>query len=70
MSDMFDPWHLVHVAWGTVAAIGAYVWRDHVKRDDARFKEQKRDAQLLGEKIDRHYENITSILLERLPPKK
>jgi hypothetical protein len=64
---------LDYIPHGMATALGgivAYVYRDHVKRDDSRFKDAKTDLDALGKKIDEHYVNITNILLDRLPPKR
>jgi hypothetical protein len=68
-----------YIPHGAVAALGgvvAYVFKDHTKRDDERFKEVKETHAALdgkydslSKKIDEHYIKITDILLERLPPK-
>ena len=57
--------HGLVVAFGTVVA---YVYKDHVGRDDARFAKADADMKDLGAKIDRHYEQITLLLTTRLPP--
>jgi hypothetical protein len=60
-----------YIPHGLVAALGAvvaYMYKDHVKRDDSRFEKADKDMAELGAKIDRHYEQITMLLTTRLPP--
>jgi hypothetical protein len=60
-----------YIPHGLVTALGAvvaYVYKDHVKRDDARFEKADEDMKDLAAKIDRHYEQITALLTTRLPP--
>ena len=59
-----------YIPHGLITALGAvvaYVYKDHVKRDDARFEKADKDMADLGTKIDRHYEQITLLLTTRLP---
>jgi hypothetical protein len=60
-----------YIPHGLVTALGAvvaWVYRDHVTRDDDRFKRVDATVVALGDKMDRHYEQITLLLTTRLPP--
>jgi hypothetical protein len=60
-----------YIPHGLVTALGAvvaYVYKDHVKRDDARFEKADAAVTELSAKIDRHYEQIFALLTTRLPP--
>lgn len=70
-----DPWKLAHIAWAGLAAVVAWVGRDHVKRDDARFDSIKEEMSSLSTKLDAantqtaaNHAEVLKILIERLPP--
>jgi hypothetical protein len=72
--------YIPHAAVGALATVVAYVFQDHTKRDDKRFgymndavnkSTEARDADFaaLNLKVDRHYEELTRLLMDRLPPR-
>lgn len=75
MSD-FNPWHVVHVAYGAVLAVASWIAKDHFKRDDSRFHMLTSEISTVNKKLDDaikqtsdNHSEVLKLLLDRLPAK-
>jgi hypothetical protein len=53
-----NPWNLLHVATGAVFALGAWIAKDHFKRDDKRFDYLGAEIRKVDAKLDAQNKTI------------
>ncbi len=62
MSADLNAWHVVNFVTSGLAAVIAWVARDHIKRDDERFDRAADSMEKLNNQLDRAIKQTAEIL--------